>query len=62
MVSPRGRREQVRFLRDCGLSQRRACVLLHVPRSTLAHRLRQPEKDAAALLAMNRLSGQYPRY
>ena len=62
MVSPRGRREQVGFLRDRGLSQRRACGLLHVPRSTLGYRLRQPEKDAAVLVAMNRLSGQYPRY
>ena len=62
MVSPRGRREQVGFLRDRGLSQRRACGLLNVPRSTLGYRLRQPEKDAAVLVAMNRLSGQYPRY
>jgi putative transposase len=28
----------------------------------LGYRLRQPEKDAAVLVAMNRLSGQYPRY
>jgi putative transposase len=62
MVSPRGRREQVGFLRDRSLSQRRACGLLNVPRSTLGYRLRQPEKDAAVLVAMNRLSGQYPRY
>jgi putative transposase len=62
MVSPRGRREQVGFLRDRGLSQRRACGLLNVPRSTLGYRLRQPVKDAAVLVAMNRLSGQYPRY
>lgn len=62
MVSPRGRREQVRFLRERGLSQRRACGLLDVPRSTLGYRLRQPEKDAPALAAMSRLSAQYPRY
>jgi len=62
MVSPRGRREQVRFLRERGLSQRRACGLLDVPRSTLGYRLRQPEKDAPALAAMSRLSTQYPRY
>ena len=62
MVSPRGRREQVSFLRDRGLSQRRACGLLYVPRSTLGYRLRQPEKDAAVLVAMSRLSAQYPRY
>jgi putative transposase len=62
MVSPRGRRDQVRFLCERGLSQRRACGLIKVPRSTLAYRLVQPEKDAAALAAMNRLSAQYPRY
>ena len=62
MVSPRARRDQVRFLRERGLSQRRACGLLGVPRSTLGYRLRQPEKDALALTAMQRLSNQYPRY
>ena len=62
MVSPRARRDQVRFLRERGLSQRRACGLLGVPRSTLGYRLRQPEKDAPALTAMHRLSSQYPRY
>jgi putative transposase len=62
MVSPRGRREQVSFLRERGLSQRRACGLLDVPRSTLGYRLRQPGKDAAPLAAMHRLSAQYPRY
>ena len=62
MVSPRARREQVSFLRQGGLLQRRACGLLDVPRSTLGYRLRQPDKDSAALAAMNRLSAQYPRY
>ena len=49
MVSPRRRREQVSFLRERGLSQRRACGLLDVPRSTMGYRLRQPEKNAPAL-------------
>ena len=62
MVSPQGRREQINFLREGGLSQRRACGLLDVPRSTLGYRLRQPQKDASALTAMHRLSAQYPRY
>lgn len=62
MVSPRGRRDQVSFLRERGLSQRRACGLLDVPRSTVGYRLRQPDKDASALTAMHRLSGQYPGY
>ena len=62
MVSPRARRDQVRFLRERGVSQRRACGLLGVPRSTLSYRLRQPEKDAATVAAMRRWSSQYPRY
>jgi len=45
MVSPRARREQVRFLGQRGVSQRRACGLLGVPRSPLAYRLRQPERQ-----------------
>lgn len=61
-MSPRGRRDQVGFLRDRGVSQRRACGLLGVPRSTLSYRLRLPEKDGPALAAMQRLSAQYPRY
>lgn len=62
MVSPRARREQVGFLREGGLSQRRACGLLEVARSTFGYRLRQPGKDAPTFTAMRRLSSQYPRY
>ena len=62
MVNPRARREQIRSLGSRGLSQRRACGLLRVPRWTMGYRLRQPEKDAPALAAMHRLSSQYPRY
>lgn len=62
MVSPRARRDQVRFLRERGLSQRRACGLLGVPRSTMIYRLRQPAKDASPIAAMRRLSNHYPRY
>jgi putative transposase len=49
-------------VRDRGLSQRRACGLLGIPRSTLGYRLRQSGKDTPALTAMRRLSAQYPRY
>ena len=62
MVSPQARREQIDFVQERGLSQRRACGLLDVPRSILGYRLRQPSKDAPALSAMRRLSAQYPRY
>lgn len=62
MVSPQARRDQVRFVCERGVSQRRACGLLGVPRSTLSYRLRRPVLDAPALAAMQRLSAQYPRY
>jgi len=47
---------------DRGLSQRRACALLGVPRSTLAYEPAMPRKDAPVIAAMKALSGQYPRY
>lgn len=62
MVSPQARRDQVRFVCERGVSQRRACGLLGVPRSTLSYRLRRPVQDAPAIAAMQRLSAQYPRY
>lgn len=47
---------------DRGLSQRRACTLLKVPRSTLKYEPSMPRKDATAIAAMKQLSAQYPRY
>lgn len=47
---------------DRGLSQRRACALLSVPRSTLGYISRLTAKDAPVRAVMQRLSGQYPRY
>ena len=49
------RREQVAFARECGLSQRRACELLEVSRSTLSYKPVRAERDAPALEAMKRL-------
>ena len=62
MVSPQGRREQVQLACQRGLSQRRACGLLGVARSTLTYELRLPAKDAPVIEAMKLLSAQYPRY
>ena len=44
------------------MSQRLACGLLGVPRSTLSYPLRMRGKVAPVLAAMERLSAQYPRY
>jgi transposase len=54
MVSPQARRDQVRFVCGRGVSQRRACGLLGVPRSTMSYRLRLPEKDGPVVAAMRR--------
>lgn len=56
------RREQVAFACERGLSQRRACELIEVPRSSLSYRPVRMERDGPALEAMKRLAGQYPRY
>ena len=62
MVSPQSRRAQVDLARQRGLSQRRACGLLSVSRSSLSYVPRLPAKDAPVIEAMKALSAQYPRY
>lgn len=62
MVSAQVRRAQIAYVRGRGVSQRRACALLSVSRSTLGYQLRLPLKDAPVLGAMRDLAAQYPRY
>jgi putative transposase len=62
VVSPQARREQVGFACEHGLSERRACGLLGIARSTLSYELTLPAKDAPVIAAMKTLSAQYPRY
>jgi putative transposase len=62
MVSAPARRQQVAYARMRGVSERKACALLHVARSTLHYQARMPAKDASALAAMGTLAAQYPRY
>ena len=62
MVSPQGRRDQIQLALERGLSQRRACGLIRVSRSTLSYELTLPTKDAPVIAAMKTLSAQYPRY
>lgn len=45
-----------------GVSERKACALLHVARSSLRYAARLPAKDGPALAAMQALAAQYPRY
>ena len=62
MVSPQARREQVALACERGLSERRACGLIGLARSSLSYTLRLPAKDAPVIAAMKLLSAQYPRY
>ena len=61
-MSVPARREAVAYATDRGMSQRRACTLLSVARSTLAYRSRKPAVDAAVLARMGELARRYPRY
>ena len=62
MVGARVRRQQVAYTRSRGLSDRRACAVLSVARSTLGYQSRLAVRDAPALAALRRLAAQYPRY
>jgi putative transposase len=62
VVGLQARRQQVGWLIDRGISERRACRLIGVARSALAYQSKVDAKDASVIEAMKRLSGQYPRY
>lgn len=62
MVSAPARRMAGCYAIERGISQRRACALLHVARSSLYYVPILPQKNAPIAHAMQRLSGQYPRY
>jgi len=62
VVSAQVRREQAQFAMERGLSQRRACVLMQVSRSSLGYTLKMPPKNAPVIEAMCSLSGVYPRF
>ena len=62
MVGARVRREQIAYLVSRGRSQRRACALLSVARSTATYISRLAAKDAPVLAVMRELALQYPRF
>jgi putative transposase len=53
---------QARYAISRGVCQRRACALMNVSRCGLYYTLKMPVKDAPVIQAMQRLSGQYPRF
>jgi putative transposase len=62
MVSACVRRQQVAYVRERGVSVRRACALLSVARSALGYESVLAKRDAPVVSAMRELAGQYPRY
>jgi putative transposase len=55
-------REAVAILATHGISARRACVLVQLPRATLQYQARPRRDDAALLAEITALAHQYPRY
>ena len=62
MVSATVRRQQVAYVRERGVSIRRACRLLSVARSTLRYESILAKRDAPVIGAMRELAAQYPRF
>ena len=62
MVSATVRRQQVAYVRERGVSVRRACRLLSVARSTLRYESVLAKRDAPVIGAMRELAAQYPRF
>jgi len=62
MVSTPARVRQVERAAELGLSVRRACRVLGVPRSLTRYEHKQPKKDAAVVAEMQKLAARYPRY
>lgn len=62
MVSAPARRALVPVLVDRGISQRRACALLGVPRSTLGYVATQSAKDAPVIERMKHYAAMHPRF
>ena len=62
MVSAPARRIAALYAMSHGISQRRTCALMHTTRANLFYVPTLPQKHAPTVLAMRRLSAQYPRY
>lgn len=62
MVSAQARKKLVAFAQSRGASQRRACALFSVPRSTLGYKSKMDERDEKLLERMQVLSRRYPRW
>ena len=59
MVSASARREQLAYVCEQGISQRRACELLCIARSTLSYRAKRPAQDELLLGEIGQLVEQH---
>jgi putative transposase len=62
MVSARVRRKQIAYVRQRGLSLRRACALRQVARLTIGYQSRLAVRDVPVIAVMRELAAQYPRF
>jgi putative transposase len=62
MVSASARRERARYAMERGISQRRACALAGLPRSTLDYQYLKPAKDLPLQTKLRELALQHKRY
>jgi hypothetical protein len=63
MVSPARRRDAANYLvRRFNISERRACQLVEIHRSTKRYRPETPESEAIIVAAMNELAAMHPRW
>ncbi len=61
-MSAPARRALVPIVAERGISLRRACALLGVPRSTLGYEAKMPQKDASVIERLRHYAALYPRF
>lgn len=62
MVTVSRKREAVQLARESGYSERRACALFNVPRSSARYQLKMPLRDAEFLTDVKEMALRYPRF
>src|SRR5262245_22228196 len=50
------------YVRERGISMRRACALLSIARTAVRYESQLAKRDAPAVTVMRELAAQYPRY
>ena len=60
MVTVSRKREAVQIAKESGYSERRACNLFNLPRSSARYQRRMPLRDAAFLVEVKEMALRYP--